>query len=92
MGGMFARLLRRHGFVREKKKPIYVRHTLGLGGIYARILKDGSCEFTVRDSKTSMTFTSASKLEKVIGQLNVIDVIETARWRQRISEYDAPVC
>ena len=89
MHGMMARLLRRCGFVREKGKPIFVKHTIGLGGVYVKIFEDGSCELTVRDAKTTATFTNASKLKKVIGQLNVVDVIETARWRQRISEFNA---
>lgn len=87
MNGMMPKLLRKHGFFREKGKPVYVRHTIGLGGIYVEILPKGS-RLTVPEFNIVSTFSIVSKLQSAIERLNVIDETESFRWREQVSQFN----
>lgn len=67
---MFTRMLRRQGFYRVKNQddPVYMKHNVGLGGMYVRI--DAKKAFlTVRDLGIQEEFTRVKQLETFINEL-----------------------
>ncbi len=75
---MFTRMLRRQGFYRVKnqEEPVYMKHNVGLGGIYVRI-EDKKALITVRDLGIEEEFDRVKRLE------NFIDKLEDQSYRQK---------
>jgi hypothetical protein len=67
---MFSRMLRRNGFYRVKNQsdPVYMKHGVGLGGIYVRI-EHKKALIQVRDLGVEEEFTRVKKLENFINDL-----------------------
>ena len=67
---MFSRMLRRQGFYRVKNQndPVYMKHGVGLGGIYVRI-EHKKALIQVRDLGIQEEFTRVKKLENFINEL-----------------------
>ncbi len=67
---MFSRMLRRQGFYRVKgqEDPVYMKHGVGLGGIYVRIGHKKAL-IQVRDLGIEQEFTRVKKLENFISGL-----------------------
>ncbi|OLS30161.1 MAG: hypothetical protein ThorAB25_11580 [Candidatus Thorarchaeota archaeon AB_25] len=67
---MFSRMLRRQGFYRVKNQndPVYMKHGVGLGGIYVRI-EHKKALIQVRDLGIEEEFTRVKKLENFINDL-----------------------
>lgn len=67
---MFCRMLRRQGFYRVKNQTdqVYMKHHVGLGGIYIRVEKKKAL-ITVRDLGVEEEFTRVKKLENYISEL-----------------------
>jgi hypothetical protein len=67
---MFSRMLRRQGFYRVKgqEDPVYMKHGVGLGGIYVRIGSKKAL-VQVRDLGIEEEFTKVKKLENFITDL-----------------------
>ncbi|MGQ4911373.1 MAG: hypothetical protein ACP6KW_04310 [Candidatus Thorarchaeota archaeon] len=67
---MFSRMLRRQGFYRVKgqEQPVYMKHGVGLGGIYVRI-GDRKAMIQVRDLGIEEEFTKVKRLENFITSL-----------------------
>jgi len=67
---MFSRMLRRQGFYRVKNQddPVYMKHGVGLGGIYVRI-EHKKALIQVRDLGIEEEFTRVKKLETFINDL-----------------------
>ncbi len=67
---MFSRMLRRQGFYRVKNQsePVYMKHHVGLGGVYVRI-ENRRALITVRDLGIEEEFTRVKQLEKFINEL-----------------------
>ena len=68
---MFSRMLRRQGFYRVKgqEDPVYMKHGVGLGGIYVRI-EHKKALIQVRDLGIEEEFTRVKKLENFISNLD----------------------
>ena len=68
---MFSRMLRRQGFYRVKNQtePVYMKHGVGLGGIYVRI-EHKKALIQVRDLGIEEEFTRVKKLENFISSLD----------------------
>ncbi|NHJ15012.1 MAG: hypothetical protein EAX95_15125 [Candidatus Thorarchaeota archaeon] len=68
---MFTRMLRRQGFYRVKNQedPVYMKHSVGLGGVYVRI-ENKKALITVRDLGIEQEFSRVKKLETFINQLD----------------------
>ncbi|MHA1905441.1 MAG: hypothetical protein ACXADL_09285, partial [Candidatus Thorarchaeota archaeon] len=68
---MFTRMLRRQGFYRVKgvDDPVYMKHNVGLGGVYVRIEKKKAM-ISVRDLGIEEEFTRVKKLETFISELD----------------------
>ena len=68
---MFSRMLRRQGFYRVKgqEDPVYMKHGVGLGGIYVRI-EHKKALIQVRDLGIEEEFTRVKKLENFINTLD----------------------
>ncbi|MHA1958910.1 MAG: hypothetical protein ACW99U_01685 [Candidatus Thorarchaeota archaeon] len=68
---MFSRMLRRQGFYRVKNQtePVYMKHHVGLGGVYVRIEKKKAL-ITVRDLGIQEEFTRVKRLENFISELD----------------------
>ena len=68
---MFSRMLRRQGFYRVKgqEDPVYMKHGVGLGGIYVRI-EHKKALIQVRDLGIEEEFTRVKKLENFINNLD----------------------
>ena len=68
---MFSRMLRRQGFYRVKgqDQPVYMKHHVGIGGIYVRIA-DKKALVTVRDLGIEEEFTRVKRLENFIASLD----------------------
>jgi len=68
---MFSRMLRRQGFYRVKgqEDPVYMKHGVGLGGIYVRI-EHKKALIQVRDLGIEEEFTRVKKLENFISSLD----------------------
>ncbi|MBN2230743.1 MAG: hypothetical protein JW779_14235 [Candidatus Thorarchaeota archaeon] len=75
---MFTRMLRRQGFYRVKNQddPVYMKHNVGLGGLYVRI-DDKKAYLTVRDLGLEEEFTRVKQLE------NFINDLEEQAYRQK---------
>jgi hypothetical protein len=75
---MFTRMLRRQGFYRVKNQedPVYMKHNVGLGGLYVRI-DDKKAYLTVRDLGIQEEFTRVKQLE------NYINDLEEQAYRQK---------
>ena len=75
---MFTRMLRRQGFYRVKNQdlPVYMKHNVGLGGVYDRI-ENKKALLTVRDLGIEQEFTRVKRLE------NFIQDLEDEAYRQR---------
>jgi hypothetical protein len=75
---MFTRMLRRQGFYRVKNQtdPVYMKHNVGLGGVYVRIDKKKAL-ISVRDLGIQEEFTRVKKLE------NFILDLEDQAYRQK---------
>nr|KXH74272.1 MAG: hypothetical protein AM324_05910 [Candidatus Thorarchaeota archaeon SMTZ1-83] len=71
MMNMVTRMLRRQGFYRVKnqEEPCYMKHSVGLGGVYVRI-EQRKALITVRDLGIEEEFTRVKKLENFINQLD----------------------
>ena len=67
---MFTRMLRRQGFYRVKnqEEPVYMKHNVGIGGVYVRIEKKKAL-LTVRDLGIEEEFSKVKKLEDFINEL-----------------------
>lgn len=67
---MFTRMLRRQGFYRVKNQedPVYMKHNVGLGGLYVRI-EHRKAHLTVRDLGIQEEFTRVKQLENFINEL-----------------------
>jgi hypothetical protein len=67
---MFTRMLRRQGFYRVKnqEEPVYMKHNVGLGGVYVRI-NEKKAILTVRDLGIDEEFTKVKQLETFINDL-----------------------
>ncbi len=67
---MFTRMLRRQGFYRVKnqEEPVYMKHNVGLGGLYVRI-EHKKAHLTVRDLGLEEEFTRVKQLENYINDL-----------------------
>ncbi|TFF95556.1 hypothetical protein EU546_03070 [Candidatus Thorarchaeota archaeon] len=67
---MFSRMLRRNGFYRVKNQddPVYMKHGVGLGGIYVRIGRKKAL-IQVRDLGIEEEFSRVKRLENFIGDL-----------------------
>ena len=67
---MFTRMLRRQGFYRVKNQdePVYMKHNVGIGGIYVRI-ENKRAHITVRDLDIDREFKGVARLEDFIDQL-----------------------
>lgn len=67
---MFTRMLRRQGFYRVKNQedPVYMKHNVGIGGVYVRIEKKKAL-LTVRDLGIEEEFSKVKKLEDFINDL-----------------------
>ncbi|TFG09472.1 hypothetical protein EU538_04905 [Candidatus Thorarchaeota archaeon] len=68
---MMLRMLRRQGFYRVKNQdePVYMKHNVGIGGIYVRIEKR-KATITVRDLDIEEEFTRVKRLEDFISSLD----------------------
>ncbi len=68
---MFTRMLRRQGFYRVKgqEEPVYMKHNVGLGGVYVRI-ENKKAMLTVRDLGIEQEFTRVKRLENYITDLD----------------------
>ncbi|MCF2137853.1 MAG: hypothetical protein K9W43_11535 [Candidatus Thorarchaeota archaeon] len=68
---MFSRMLRRQGFYRVKgqEDPVYMKHHVGIGGIYVRIT-DRRALIMVRDLGIEEEFTRVKRLENFINSLD----------------------
>ncbi len=68
---MFSRMLRRQGFYRVKgqDQPVYMKHHVGIGGIYVRI-QNKTALVTVRDLGIEEEFTRVKRLEQFITSLD----------------------
>ena len=68
---MFSRMLRRQGFYRVKgqEEPVYMKHNVGLGGIYVRI-EHKKALIQVRDLGIEEEFNRVKKLENFINSLD----------------------
>jgi len=68
---MFTRMLRRQGFYRVKNQdePVYMKHNVGLGGVYVRI-ENKKAMLTVRDLGIEAEFTRVKQLENYITDLD----------------------
>jgi len=68
---MFTRMLRRQGFYRVKnqEEPVYMKHSVGLGGVYVRI-ENKKAMITVRDLGIEEEFSKVKRLESFINQLD----------------------
>lgn len=86
MNGMGCRLLRRHGFFRLPKRPIFVRHTVGTGGIYVDLSTE-TIRMTVMDTRRVLVLSGIAELRKEIERLDEIEWIESVRWKERISQF-----
>ncbi len=75
---MFTRMLRRQGFYRVKNQedPVYMKHNVGLGGLYVRI-DQKKAYLTVRDLGLEEEFTRVKQLE------NFINELEEQAYRQK---------
>ncbi len=75
---MFTRMLRRQGFYRVKNQddPVYMKHNVGLGGLYVRI-DQKKAYLTVRDLGLEEEFTRVKQLE------NFINDLEEQAYRQK---------
>lgn len=75
---MFSRMLRRQGFYRVKNQsdPVYMKHHVGLGGVYVRI-ENKKAIIAVRDLGIQEEFTRVKKLE------NFINDLEDEAYRQK---------
>ena len=82
--GLFSNLLRKHRLRRLKGRAIFIRHSIGLGGIYAEIC-DGGCRLTVTDLGTVELFTSASAMSKRLEEISDIDSVNIALWNNRVN-------
>jgi hypothetical protein len=71
MMNMVTRMLRRQGFYRVKNQddPVYMKHSVGLGGVYVRIEKKKAM-ISVRDLGIQEEFTRVKKLENFINNLD----------------------
>ncbi|MFQ5833187.1 MAG: hypothetical protein ACE5H4_10825 [Candidatus Thorarchaeota archaeon] len=72
MMNMVTRMLRRQGFYRVKGRledPVYMKHSVGLGGVYVRIEKKKAL-ISVRDLGIEEEFTRVKRLENFINQLD----------------------
>ena len=68
---MFTRMLRRQGFYRVKnqEEPVYMKHSVGLGGVYVRVAKKKAF-ISVRDLGIEEEFTRVKRLENFITELD----------------------
>lgn len=68
---MMLRMLRRQGFYRVKNQdqPVYMKHQVGIGGVYVRIEKR-KATITVRDLDIEEEFTRVKRLEDFISSLD----------------------
>ena len=68
---MFTRMLRRQGFYRVKNtsEPIFMKHNVGLGGVYVRI-EDKKAYISVRDLGIEEEFSRVKRLENFINELD----------------------
>ena len=68
---MFSRMLRRQGFYRVKgqSQPVYMKHHVGIGGIYVRI-ENKTAIVTVRDLGIEQEFSRVKRLEDFIASLD----------------------
>ena len=88
---MACRLLKRHGFYRNSRKPVFIRHTVGIGGIYVEILTRGY-QVTVRDLQEVTIFSKVSELKQELKRLDEIESRESMNWKQRILQFEKEHC
>ncbi|MBD3407758.1 MAG: hypothetical protein GF411_16690 [Candidatus Lokiarchaeota archaeon] len=67
---MFKRMLRRQGFYRVKNQdePVYMKHNVGIGGMYVTIAKK-KAQIRVRDLSIDEEFSRVKRLEDFIVEL-----------------------
>jgi len=68
---MMSRMLRRNGLYRVKNQdePIYMKHNVGIGGIYVRVEKM-KAHISVPDLDIDQEFTGVARLEDFITELD----------------------
>ena len=81
---MWTKLLKKHGFYKEKGKPIFTRHTLGNGGIYVTKINDGYL-INIRDIYTQIKVSNASGLRRVIECCNRVNESESIVWKHQVN-------
>ena len=86
--GMLARMLRKHGFRREKHKDFWTRHTLGLGGLYVHTIEDGY-KLVIRDIRIDafVLCETVSELREHIEELDLKEAERSAEWKQKVKDF-----
>lgn len=68
---MMNRMLRRSGLwrVKNQEEPVYMKHNVGIGGIYVRVEKK-KARISVPDLDIDKEFTGVARLEDFIEELD----------------------
>lgn len=84
--GMYSNLLRKYGFKRVKGKDLFVRHTVGIGGVYVRPVND-RWVMEIMEYREQKIFHSVSSMEAELKRLEDTDFNEKIKWMNKIKEY-----
>ena len=79
MRGMIPTLCRNHGYKREKGKPIFWRHWLGVGGVYV-FINDDHIRLRVKDLGLDCTFKDQIAFRRMIELIDIFERILYRRW------------
>ena len=91
MRSMVCSMLRNHGFRRAKRKAVFFRHTLGLGGVWVWLLPNNGARLVVQDLQEVSTYKRVKDLRRRIIALEEIERLESVRWSNRLAQLNDDV-